>query len=286
MEKEIVRAFSEMARAPKKFLDGTLGRGGHTRAILSHFPASKVFGFDRDEEAISYVKKEFSSEISANRLEVFHDDFRHLRNYKLGKFDGALFDLGVSSPQFDEAERGFSFQKDGPLDMRMDRTQKVTAAMLVNESTEKELSDIFYNLGEVRHPNRVVRAIVHDRRETPFTGTRQLGSLIERVERARHKASVVAPYFMALRIAVNGELEELGEFFKTTYEFLEPQGRAAVISFHSLEDRIVKWAFKAIDKEHGHILTKKVIVPTDDEVESNSRSRSAKLRIFENGEQR
>jgi 16S rRNA (cytosine1402-N4)-methyltransferase len=286
MENEVLKAFSEQTKVPHKFLDGTFGRGGHTRALLKKFPDAKVYGFDRDEEAVAHAKEEFSLEIKENRLSIVHDDFRNFSNHNLGPFDGALFDLGVSSPQFDAAERGFSIQNDGPLDMRMDRRQELTAAEVINTYSEKELSDIFYKWGEIRHPNRVVRAIVHDRSTSPFTRTRQLASLIERVERAggaKKKIHLGTPYFMALRIAVNGELENLAEFFKTVPKYIDDGGRVVVISFHSLEDRIVKWVFRSADKIQGKIITKKVVIPSDEEIEINPRARSAKLRVFEKG---
>jgi 16S rRNA (cytosine1402-N4)-methyltransferase len=285
---EIVETFQEQKLKPQIFLDGTFGRGGHTKVLLENFPDARVFGFDRDEQAHRYAEKAFSTEISQGRLKIIHDDFRSLNSHKIGPFDGAIFDLGVSSPQFDESERGFSFQNDGPLDMRMDQNQATTAAEIVNTSTEKELSDIFFNLGDVRHPNRVVRAIVHDRDENPFTRTRQLASLIERVERAgkshsrsKERIHPATSYFMALRIAVNNELENLKEFFESFPENLKDGARVAVISFHSLEDRIVKWTFRGLDKKVGHIINKKVIIAGEEELDRNPRSRSAKLRIFE-----
>jgi 16S rRNA (cytosine1402-N4)-methyltransferase len=292
MEKEVVTAFSEQPKTPVKFLDGTFGRGGHTRALLNKFPKAKVFGFDRDAEALEFAKKEFSNEIKADRLAIVHDDFRNFADHNLGPFDGALFDLGVSSPQFDEAERGFSIQNDGPLDMRMDRRQTTTAADIINTSSEKELSDIFFQWGEIRHPNRVVRAIVHDRQTEPFTRTRQLSSLIDRVEKAglAKKGSrrgrdthFATAYFMALRIVVNQELENLAPFFETVPNHIEEGGRVVVISFHSLEDRIIKWVFRSADKVQGRIITKKVVLASDEEIAINPRARSAKLRIFEKG---
>ena len=221
-----------------------------------------------------------------NRLNIIHDDFKNLQKHDLGFFDGALFDLGVSSPQFDEAERGFSFNLDGPLDMRMDQSQGATAADIINEWSEKELSDLFYHLGEVRKPNRVVRAIVHDRETGKFKTTRQLAGLIERVDKTkRGKNHPATGYFMALRIAVNAELENLSEILEALPLHMEPASRICVISFHSLEDRIAKVSFKKINKKFGMIINKKVIIATKEEVNENPRSRSAKLRIFETGGQ-
>ncbi len=286
LEEEVIRAFKEQPRSQKYFLDGTFGRGGHTRALLKNFPGARVCAFDKDDEAIAYAKSEFAQEILENRLQIIRGDFRSLSDHKLGPFDGALFDLGVSSPQFDQASRGFSFSLDGPLDMRMDRSQPTTAADIVNTYSQESLSDMFFNWGEVRHPNRVVRAIVHDRSERPFRTTRELASLIERVERAsgtKKKIHLATPYFMALRIAVNQELENLADFFETLPAQIQEGGRVVVISFHSLEDRLVKWTFRKLDKVKGVMIKKKVVVATDEEVKSNPRARSAKLRIFQIG---
>lgn len=294
---EVVGAFMEQTRAPLRFFDGTFGRGGHTKELLKKFPRSQVVAFDRDSQAIEYAQKEFEDELKSGRLTLVHDDFRNLGDHNLGLFDGALFDLGVSSPQFDQPDRGFSFSFDGPLDMRMDRNQKITAEKIINEATEKELIDIFRILGEVRKPERVVRAIVHDRDETPFKTTKQLASLIERVDRPKvqkrrfgrerraqpRKTNPATNYFMALRIAVNEELDDLDQFLRELHLSMEPGSRVAVISFHSLEDRIVKNVFKDLHKKHGKTVTRKIIVPSDNEVKKNIRARSAKMRIFEMG---
>jgi len=291
---EVVNAFMEQSRLPLNFFEGTFGRGGHAKLLLDKFPKARVTSFDRDLDAIKFAEENFKDVKASGRLQVIHDDFRNFQKYNLGLFDGALLDLGVSSPQLDQAGRGFSFMQDGPLDMRMDQNQSTTAADLVNESTEKELSDIFYKFGEVRRPNRVVRAIVHDRKEIPFTSTLQLASLISRVERAgreggrraggKNKRSHPATgYFQALRIVVNGELENLGEFVEGMHLHMEPGSRIVIISFHSLEDRIVKWVFRDMHKKYGKIINKKIIVPTDSEIEINPRARSAKMRIFELG---
>lgn len=289
---EVVKAFMEQPRAPQKFFEGTFGRGGHTRLLLDEFPQARVVSFDRDADAVKFAHEKFKNEIATGRFEIVHDDFRNLSSHdSLGLFDGALVDLGVSSPQLENAGRGFSFQHDGPLDMRMDRSQDLTAAEIVNTYEENDLSDIFFQWGEVRRPARVVRAIVHDRETTPFTSTLQLASLISRVERAGRgggkkgrRIHPATPYFMALRIAVNRELDDLENFFENTLPLhMEPGGRAIVISFHSLEDRIVKWAFKDMHGKTGKILTKKVIEPSEQEIQNNPRSRSSKMRIFEMG---
>jgi 16S rRNA (cytosine1402-N4)-methyltransferase len=286
MGAEVVAAFEGQPKKPARIFEGTFGRGGHTSLLLRHFPSATVISFDKDKDAVEYARREFGPMMDAGRFQIIHDDFRNFKNHDLGKFDGALFDLGISSPQVDQADRGFSFLNDGPLDMRMNRSQDLTAANVVNEFTEKELSDLFYHLGEVRHPNRVVRAIVHDRKETPFETTRQLASLIERVDgrgRGRRAVHPATNYFMALRIYVNAELEALGDFLESVPQALSDGARMVVISFHSLEDRIVKQAFRKMDGQSGQVINKKVIIAGEAELEANPRARSAKLRIFETG---
>ncbi len=283
LEREVIRAFCDQPRQPLRFFEGTFGRGGHTKALLDKFPKVCIVGFDKDQEAVKYAEEEYSDYIKANRLKVIHDDFRNLEKHSLGLFDGALFDLGVSSPQFDDAQRGFSFSHDGPLDMRMNLNQTLTAQDTVNQLSEKELSDLFFNWGEVRRPNRVVRAIVHDRKEKPFTTTLQLAGLIARVDGRRGRNHPATNYFMALRIYVNRELVGLTEFFESMPAQLERGSRMVVISFHSLEDRIIKNVFRKLDKRDGKIINKKVIMASDDEVSANARARSAKMRIFEKG---
>jgi 16S rRNA (cytosine1402-N4)-methyltransferase len=281
---EVIAAFQGQPKPPRRIFEGTFGRGGHTALLLKNFPAAQVVSFDKDRDAVIFAEKEFARDLGAGRFQIIHDDFRNFEKHDLGGFDGALFDLGISSPQVDEAERGFSFMHDGPLDMRMNRSQEITARQVVNDFSEKELSDLFYHLGEVRHPNRVVRAIVHDRKEVPFETTRQLASLIERVDgRGRRGFHPATNYFMALRIYINGELDGLGEFLETVPKCLSRESRMVVISFHSLEDRIVKQTFRKMDKKTGRIINKKVIVATDEELKTNPRARSAKLRIFETG---
>jgi 16S rRNA (cytosine1402-N4)-methyltransferase len=280
LENEVLEAFKNQLLP--LFLDGTFGRGGHARKILEAHIDSNIIAFDRDLAAIAFAGKEFGSYLKCGRLKIINDDFKNLKNHSVGPFDGALLDLGVSSPQLDVAERGFSFMNDGPLDMRMNQDQELLASEIINTYSEKELSDIFYHWGEVRHPNRVVRAIVNDRVERPFTTTRQLASLIERVEGWKKKGSHPATnFFMALRIAVNGELEGLSEFLEAMPLFMNDGARLCVISFHSLEDRIVKNAFRKMHLKQGVMINKKVIIAGEVELSENPRSRSAKLRVFE-----
>jgi 16S rRNA (cytosine1402-N4)-methyltransferase len=269
------------------YFDGTFGRGGHLRSILNHFPQVKAVAVDRDPEAVEYGRSQFTNEIASGRLILEHANFAEfspeLAAQKWGLFDGMLVDLGVSSPQLDQGHRGFSFYHEGPLDMRMDNTQGPTAADIIATYDEEDLIQVFQKLGEVGRPFRVVRAIVNDRQSKPFTTTRELASLIERVEGWHRKGFHPATqYFMALRLQVNQELEGVQQALVPLIHGLKTSGRLAVLTFHSLEDRIVKNVFKE-QVELGAPVFKKVIQPEWSEQKTNSRARSAKLRIFEKG---
>jgi 16S rRNA (cytosine1402-N4)-methyltransferase len=272
--------------APRTILDGTFGRGGHSRALLEAVPEARLTGFDQDLAAIEHARREFSDFSSQGRFKIYHFNFHDIAEFKEGPpggFDVILLDLGVSSPQLDTPERGFSFYHDGPLDMRMNQTQEKSAADVVNSWSEVELNELFSEYGEVRRPQRVVRAIVNDRREKPFATTRELASLIERVEGWSKKGHHPATrYFLALRMAVNDELAGLEACVPDLLRALSPKGRLVIITFHSLEDRIIKYAFRE-RREFGRPLFKKVIVPSREEERDNPRARSAKLRIFQRG---
>lgn len=278
----------EFAKAakPRTLLDGTFGRGGHSRALLEEIPQLKITALDQDKAAVEYAKIAFAAPIAEKRLQVehfnFHDIARFTQTPSEG-FDVILLDLGVSSPQLDEPERGFSFYSDGPLDMRMNQDQEMTAADVINTWPEVELLDLFMKYGEVSRPQRVVRALTNDRREKPFTRTREIAELIERVEGWRKKGHHPATrYFLALRMAVNNELSGLESCVPDLMRALSAKGRLIIITFHSLEDRIIKYAFKEA-QELGFPLTKKVVVPSYEETKENPRARSAKLRVFQRG---
>jgi 16S rRNA (cytosine1402-N4)-methyltransferase len=229
------------------YVDATFGRGGHSRAILESLAEEgRLWVCDRDPQAIQ-VAQQLATEDA--RVTVLHSDFaalpERLRHAGLaGKVDGMLMDLGVSSPQLDDAVRGFSFQHDGPLDMRMDPTQGESVADWLAHASEQEIADVLYQYGDERQSRRIAKAIVHDRAETPFTRTQQLASLIERLlgrgkpgQPFKHPAT---RSFQALRIFINQELQQLDRLLDAAVALLAPQGRLAVISFHSLEDRRVK----------------------------------------------
>ncbi len=275
---------------PKSIIDGTFGRGGHTIAFLDRYKDSKVVGFDRDEEAIAYGYEKYASWLQEKRLYLIQDNFVNVYNHGdlcRDFFGGtgpdlALLDLGVSSPQLDNSERGFSFYKSGPLDMRMDRSQSLSAYEIVNTWPEKNLSDLFYHLGEIKFPNKVVRTIVAKRQIRPIETTDELAELISASEGWRKKGKHPATqYFLALRIQVNEELNSVREALESLLKMLVPGGYLMVISFHSTEDRIVKNLFKSFASDYGKILTKKVIQAEGLEIEENPRARSAKLRIFQ-----
>lgn len=264
-----------------RFFDGTFGRGGHLSALLQKFANLQAVAVDQDHEAIEFGKVKFANEIQNGRLQLFHQNFSQFDVARLGHFHAMLIDLGVSSPQLDQGNRGFSFYHDGPLDMRMDHSQGVTAADLIASLGEEELIELFRDLGEVPRPSRVVRAIVHDRKQSPFLRTRQLAGLIERVEGWHRKGYHPATqYFMALRLRVNAELDVLENSIANIFHGLMPRGRLAVLTFHSLEDRIMKNKMREFP-ELGGPLFKKVIQPNWTEQKQNPRARSAKLRIFE-----
>lgn len=283
---EVIGAFYPLRhKSELHYFDGTFGRGGHYMALKHVYPQIKATVMDQDLAAVAYAQTRFQTEVEKGQLKVIHGNFSQFSEHNLNNFDMMLLDLGVSSPQLDQGERGFSFYNDGPLDMRMNQQQGLTAEVLINTASEDELIRIFKDYGEVHRPGRVVRAIVHDRRTKAFQTTGALAGLIERVDgwqvKGHHPAT---KYFMALRLAVNSELEVVAEAVPKMIRALNPGGRLAVISFHSLEDRIVKNIFRE-SEDLGRVVTKKVIVPTQEECDRNSRSRSAKLRIFERSAQ-
>lgn len=292
LEMEIIKAFQEAPRPVRLFFDGTFGRGGHTRAVFSAFPEVQVVALDHDNEAIEFGKENFLQELTDGRIFFIHDSYDKIADLRdslfleegIGKFDIMLLDLGVSSPQLDQACRGFSFYSDGPLDMRMDERESFCAADIINVWSPSQLFELFSRLGEVRRPQRVIQAVTVDRKKKSFSTTRELASLIERVDgwnrRHHHPAT---KYFLALRLAVNKELEILEKALPHLVDELGIGGRLAIITFHSLEDRIAKYGLKSL-LDRGKLVNKKVIRPTWDETKENSRARSAKLRIFERGE--
>jgi 16S rRNA (cytosine1402-N4)-methyltransferase len=288
-------------RAGGRYADGTVGGAGHAASILAASSTTGwLSGCDRDGVAVEAAKK-WLAEKFAGRFEIRRGNFSEMAKWiPAASCDGALLDLGVSSPQLDSPERGFSFQQDGPLDMRMDDRQKLTATDLANDLSAEELAKIFWDFGGERESRRFAKAIVHDRAQRKFETTRQLAELIERIS-PRHgkKAHPATKVFQALRIAVNDEIGSLKRGLEAAVKILKPGGRLAVITFHSLEDRLVKDFGRARSRDYtftGGVdvpelreprtpelkwVTRKAIRPGENELDENPRTRSAQLRVLE-----
>ena len=299
MAAEVLGALKPQANG--RYADGTLGGAGHAAAILAaSSPTGWLSGCDRDGVAVEVAKMRLAEKF-AGRFEIRRGNFSGLAEWlPAASCDGVLLDLGVSSPQLDSAGRGFSFQNDGPLDMRMDDQQKLTAADLVNDLGAEELAKIFWEFGDERDSRRFAKAMVHDRRQLRFTTTKQLADLIERLApRNGKKSHPATKVFQALRIAVNDEIGSLKRGLAAAVKILKPGGRLAVITFHSLEDRVVKefgrertrdYTFSgAVDVPELRTpcvpelkwVSRKAILPGEVELAENPRSRSAQLRVLE-----
>lgn len=274
------------------YVDVTFGGGGHSKEILSRLgDGGKLYGFDQDEEAYENV-------LHDDRFIFVRSNFRYLNNflqyYQVEKVDGILADLGVSSHHFDDEERGFSFRFDSQLDMRMNRSAKNTAADILNNYDEEQLSNLFYLYGELRMARKIATAIVFARQKKPITTVNEFLEIMDRFAYRDKEKKVLAQAFQALRIEVNQELDALSEMLLQSVEYLVAGGRLSVISYHSLEDRMVKNFFRSgniegkIEKDffgnpltNLKIINRKVIIPSEEEQRINPRSRSAKLRVAE-----
>jgi len=283
------------------YVDGTLGGAGHSSQILKKLSSKgKLIGIDRDEEALSAAKEKLKDFQNVTYLHGNHDDIKELlQNIGIDKVDGILLDLGVSSYQLDERTRGFSYMGDSILDMRMDKSQELTAEIVINEYSEERLSRIIEEYGEEKFAKKIASNIVKERQINPIKTTMQLVDIIKRsIPLSKQKDGHPAKRtFQAIRIEVNNEIEPLKETIKQCIGCLKEEGRLCVITFHSLEDRAVKQAYIELEgkctcpkdlpycvcgyKSEGKIINKKPIIATKDEQEENSRSKSAKLRIFE-----
>ncbi|HEV2453602.1 MAG TPA: 16S rRNA (cytosine(1402)-N(4))-methyltransferase RsmH [Verrucomicrobiae bacterium] len=284
-----------------RYADGTIGGGGHAEKILdASSPTGWLSGFDRDGVAVEASREKLGSRF-AGRFEIRRANFSEMSDFvPAGSCDGVILDLGMSSPQLDSAGRGFSFQSEGPLDMRMDDRQGLTAADLINSASADELADIFWKFGGERDSRRFARAIAHDRVRQKFVTTKQLAELIERLApRAGKKTHPATKVFQALRIVVNDELGSLKRGLEAGFRILKPGGRLAVITFHSLEDRLVKEFGREKSRDYtftGEVdapefrqprapemkwVSRKAIMPGEIELEENPRSRSAQLRVLE-----
>lgn len=282
------------------YVDGTIGGAGHSKEIIKRISEKGLLiGIDRDEEAICVAKKRLSEFRNVKFIHDNHDNIKNiLENLNISKVDGILLDLGVSSYQLDERNRGFSYMGDSLLDMRMDKTQELTAKKVVNTYTEEKLANIIFEYGEEKFSRKISRMICEARKEKEITRTEELVKIIERaVPYRKGEGHPAKRTFQAIRIEVNNEIEPLYKTVIDSIDSLNPGGRLCIITFHSLEDRAVKNAYvdstgkcicppglpycKCGAVSKGKIITKKPIIPTDEEQRENSRSRSAKLRIFE-----
>jgi len=271
-------------RPEGNYLDATLGAGGHAQEILKRLESGRLLGLDRDPKALQVAGQKLAR--YGGKLIMQQGNFAEIEAWHaasgLPPVDGVVADLGLSSLQLDDASRGFSFSLPGPLDMRMDPQIKTTAADLVNHLPERDLAEIFFKLGEERHSRRIARAIVKAR---PYRLTTELAQVVTRAIPSRaglHQIHPATRTFMALRLAVNAELENLQQFLERVLLVLRPGGRVVILSFHSLEDRPVKQAFRRWQGEgRANILTRKVVRPGEEEIANNPRARSAKLRAAE-----
>ena len=282
-------------KASGKYIDATLGYAGHSGEILKRLETEGfLFAFDQDEDAISASEKKLSS-ISKN-FQIFHSNFKNMKEFVKTQVDGVLFDLGVSSPELDDASRGFSYNKDAILDMRMDKRQKLSALTVVNEYPLDKLINILYIYGEEANAKAIAKGIVNNR---PINTTLELAEIVkDNVPQSyRRKGNPARKAFQAIRIEVNDELNILEKSLLDAFDLLKPGGRLCVITFHSLEDRIVKEVFQELTTESelakklpvvpkdlmakAKKITRKPIVPSEKELLDNNRSRSAKLRIIE-----
>ena len=295
---------SMMVRSDGIYLDGTLGGAGHSSHIASKLTTGHLYGTDQDGDAIEAATKRL--EPYADKVSIIRTNYRNavgiLREMGIGGADGILLDLGVSSWQFDNGDRGFSYNTDAPLDMRMDTRKDLSAAVIVNEYPEEEIRRILRDYGEERFAPQIARGIARAREAKRIETTFELNDIIRESIPAKFRANghPSRQTFQALRIACNDELDVLEGSLEEMADFLNPGGRLCIITFHSLEDRIVKNAFKRFEDpcicppgfpkcvcgrvSKGKVITRKPIVPTEEEIKDNPRSRSAKLRVFERGE--
>jgi 16S rRNA (cytosine1402-N4)-methyltransferase len=269
------------------FVDCTVGMGGHARALLDA-GARKVIGLDRDPAALAIAASELTG--YGDRVEFVHSDYRAIESVLdargIDRVDGTLTDMGMSSYQLEAEGRGFSFQREDPLDMRMDTTTGVTAAELLRDADEADIADAIYKFGEERFSRRIARAIVRARASSPVETTTELAAIVRRAvpRRGFSRIDPATRTFQALRIWVNHELENVDEFLRAAARRLHAGARLVLITFHSLEDRIVKHTLRALaktDEARIRVLTKKPVTPQPDELERNPRARSAKLRAAE-----
>lgn len=274
LAKEVMEGLA--IQSGERVLDATVGLGGHAALLLeATAPEGALVGFDRDDRNLELARERLES--YGERVQLIHDSFANLAGYDLLPFDAALFDLGYSSVHVDDAQRGFSFSNDGPLDMRYDTRQELTAEQIVNSWSREDLSELFRTLGDEKRAEVIAKAIFEARRKERITRTGQLADVIAGKVRRIGKTHPATQTFQALRMAVNDELGEIERGLDAVTTLLKPGGRLAVITFHSIEDRLVKQSINA--DERLEKINKKVIKPTFKETRTNPRARSAKLRL-------
>ena len=285
MHKEVLDNLTIPCDRDSVMIDCTTGEGGHTKLFLDTYPQLSVIGLDRDKEIQKKAIERFKD--YGDRFTPVNTWFNdYLAEKESDSVDAVLFDLGISIFHYEESERGFSFRKEEKLDMRLDENQSLDASVVVNEYSEEALSDVIYKYGEERYSRRIARTIVEKRKEKRIESSSELASIISSCVPREYRYGRIHPAtrtFQALRIEVNKELDRISPALENALRVLKPNGRVAVITFHSLEDRIVKWYFKDRYEKYGDIsiLTKKPIIPTDKECDENPPSRSAKLRVVE-----
>ena len=266
------------------YVDCTFGAGGHSLEILKKLDSlGSLVSFDKDIQATLNLSEEFSGE---TRFKLINDSFSNIKKYfKNDSIDGVLIDLGISSTQLDDAKRGFSFQSDGPLDMRIDATKGITARDWINGASKKEIEDVLWNLGEERASRKIARKIVYSREKKSIETTKDLTDLILNSVHTKSKKHPATNSFRAIRMFINNEIQELKEALEASGDLLRSGGRLAVISFHSMEDRIVKRFFQGKDRVNSRVefkyLKDKFLKPGSQEILNNPRSRSAILRVAE-----
>ena len=266
------------------YIDCTFGNGGHTKAILEKLETGKIIAFEWDKKTVEFIKN--NNLFHSSKFHLINDNFsnlaEHLKHLDIKEIDGFLFDLGLSSWQLGEEGRGFSYRLNSPLDMRINQDKNLTAEFVVNNYSYEKLIDIFYYYGEERKARIIARKICYWREQQQITSTQQLVSIIAPCFPKKRNIHPARKIFQSLRIFVNSELENLSQALESAFKYLSPKGKIIVISYHSLEDRIVKQTFKKYSsQEKFQIITKKPLIPSAEEIKKNNKSRSAKMRVIE-----
>jgi 16S rRNA (cytosine1402-N4)-methyltransferase len=264
------------------FFDGTVGLGGHSILILNASTNNYLYGTDKDNESLDIAGKNL--EPFKDRFTLFHSDFKEISSLpiEMSKIDGFLFDLGVSSFQLDNPDKGFSYAQNAPLDMRMNKNQTLSAYHVVNDYSYNQLMEVFQKYGEFKNPTKILQQIIYHRKNKKIENTGELKTIVRKIYPRQKTMDPLSRIFQAIRIEVNQELTGLETFFLTLFNHMKPGSRIVIISFHSLEDRIVKTVLKtAKEKNLVKILTKKPLMASEEEIKANPRARSAKLRAAE-----